>query len=136
MTLMEMAKEIVLEQITANKITPDMMLVELDKTFSTLHDLQQQEGQAPEQAPGAKVTNWRKSITKHTITCLECGQTFRQLSPRHLRLHGLDSQSYRQKYGMPITQTLSSRQGTARRREIAQRIKPWEQAAIKRQRRH
>jgi predicted transcriptional regulator len=77
-------------------------------------------------------SDWKRSITKHAITCLECGSTFRQLSSRHLRVHDLDSNSYRRKYGIPSTQPLSSREATARRRELAQQIRPWEQAATKR----
>ncbi|ETX00553.1 MAG: hypothetical protein ETSY2_38870, partial [Candidatus Entotheonella gemina] len=69
---------------------------------------------------------------KHAVTCLECGNTFRQLSSRHLRMHDLDSRSYRRKYGIPNSQPLSSRSATARRRELAQQIRPWEQAASKR----
>jgi predicted transcriptional regulator len=70
--------------------------------------------------------NWKKSITKYAITCLECGQSFKQLSLRHLSQHGLDSWSYRVKYGIPRTQPLSAKATTAKRREIAQAIKPWE----------
>ncbi len=76
--------------------------------------------------------DWKSSIHKHTVTCLECGVAFRQLSARHLRTHDLNPRSYRVKYGMPGTQTLSAREVTARRRELAQQIRPWEQAASKR----
>src|SRR4029450_4164006 len=48
-----------------------------------------------------KPANWRKSIAKHTVTCLECGQSLKQLSVRHLKEHGLDGRSYRVKYGIP-----------------------------------
>ncbi|WP_089941453.1 MucR family transcriptional regulator [Candidatus Entotheonella palauensis] len=60
---------------------------------------------------------------------LECGDTFRQLSTRHLRIHDLNPRSYRAKYGIPRTQPLSSRTATARRRELARQIRLWEQAA-------
>ena len=72
--------------------------------------------------------NWRKSITKHAVTCLECGESFKQLSVRHLRLHDLDGRSYRAKYGMPRSQPLASRDTTARRREVVQQTRPWEKA--------
>jgi hypothetical protein len=71
---------------------------------------------------------WRKSITKHTVTCLECGQSFKQLSVRHLMMHGLDGRSYRLKYRIPRTQPLAAKTTTERRRELAQEIRPWAQA--------
>ena len=51
--------------------------------------------------PTSSPVDWRKSITKHAMTCLECGHAFKQLSIRHLRQHGLDTRSYRIKYGIP-----------------------------------
>ncbi|WP_089934073.1 MucR family transcriptional regulator [Candidatus Entotheonella palauensis] len=49
-----------------------------------------------------------------------------------MRIHNLNPRSYRAKYGIPSTQPLSSRKATARRRELAQQIRPWEQAISKR----
>ena len=81
--------------------------------------------QIPEAAP-----DWRKSITKHTVTCLECGSTFKQLSVRHLRDHDLDARSYRTKYGIPRTQPLAAKDTTAIRKKIVQQTKPWEKAPM------
>ena len=139
MTLTEMAKELVEEEIRAKQITGDEMHELLSSTFAALQHLHRQEPrtqasaaavlpQAPEETP----VDWRKSITKHAITCLECGHSFRQLSSRHLRMHDLDAKSYRLKYGIPSSQHLSSRQATARRQELAQQIRPWERAAASR----
>ncbi len=136
-TLLEMARDLVAEQIRVHRLSPDDMGSLLLSTHATLLSLQQTE------APSSVVTgsptdrtttpeSWKGSINKHSVTCLECGATFRQLSSRHLRLHDLDSRAYRTKYGIPSTQPLSSRQATARRRELAHQIRPWEQAASKR----
>lgn len=136
-TLLEMAKDLVTEQIRVHHLSPEDAKSLLLHTHSTLLSLHQHE------APGIAVPNseavskatqvdWKRSITKHAVTCLECGNAFRQLSLRHLRVHDLDPNSYRTKYGIPSTQPLSSRDATARRRELAQQIRPWEQAALKR----
>ena len=82
---------------------------------------------APPETP-SKPVNWRKSITKHTVTCLECGASFKQLSVRRLRDYGLDGRSYRVKYDMPRTQPLAAKEVTSRRKEIVQRIRPWQKA--------
>src|SRR5262245_50415150 len=73
-------------------------------------------------------SNWRKSITKHAVTCLECGASFKQLSMRHLKEHGLDGKAYRIKYGIPRTQALAAKEITAHRQEVVQRSRPWEKA--------
>ena len=76
----------------------------------------------------SKPDNWKKSITKHHVTCLECGASFKQLSVRHLRAHGLDGRSYREKYRIPRTQPLAAKETIAIRKEIVQRSRPWEKA--------
>ena len=76
------------------------------------------DGRAPAPVDG------KKSITKHAITCLECGRTLRQLSNRHLEAHGLDRRSYRAKYGIPRTQPLSAKETTARRKRILKAARP------------
>jgi predicted transcriptional regulator len=136
-TLLEMAKDLVTEQIRVHHLSPDDAKSLLLSTHSTLLSLHQREAPgltitSPETGSEAAQVDWKRSITKHAVTCLECGNTFRQLSLRHLRVHDLDPNSYRTKYGIPSTQPLSSRDATARRREFAQQIRPWEQAALTR----
>ena len=132
-SLLEMTKDLVLAQIEARRLSPDEMHTALEHTYTSLLALQAQEDAnglvavaTPEtrQGPG----NWRKSITKHTVTCLECGASFKQLSVRHLKEHGLDGRSYRVTYGIPQSQPLSARSMTAIRKQIVQRSRPWEKA--------
>ena len=94
-TLLEMTKDLVLAQIEAHRLSPEDMQTALQHTYTSLLALQAQEDAhglvavATPETPTAPV-NWRKSITKDTVTCLECGASFKQLSVRHLREHGLD----------------------------------------------
>jgi predicted transcriptional regulator len=132
-SLLEMAKDLILAQIQAQKLPPEEMHTALQQTYNSLLALQAQEEtngivavETPEPRQGP--SNWRKSITKHTVTCLECGQSFKQLSVRHLKVHGLDGQSYRVQYGIPRSQPLSARSVTAIREQIVQRSRPWEKA--------
>src|SRR5262245_45592332 len=99
-TLLEMAKDLVLAQIAAHRLAPEEMHLALQHTYASLKALQSQEDAkgsvavaTPETPP--KPVDWRKSITKHVVTCLECGDSFKQLSVRHLKEHGLDGKSYR-----------------------------------------
>jgi predicted transcriptional regulator len=77
--------------------------------------------------------HWRQSITRHAITCLECGASFKQLSVRHLRQHNLDARTYREKYGILHTQPLAAKETTARRKQIARETRPWEKSPLYRQ---
>jgi predicted transcriptional regulator len=132
-TLLEMAKDLVLAQIQAKTLPADEMHTALQQTYASLKALQMQEdahGSVAVVIPETpqETVNWRKSITKHTVTCLECGASFKQLSVRHLKEHGLDGRSYRVKYGIPRAQPLAAKETTAIRKEIVQKSKPWEKA--------
>jgi predicted transcriptional regulator len=132
-TLLEMAKDLVMAQIEAHRLSPEEMRHALQQTYTTLQALQVQEDAGgsvavatPETSP--EPVNWKKSITKHAVTCLECGQALKQLSVRHLKEHGLDGRSYRAKYNIPRTQPLAAKETTLKRKEIVQRSRPWEKA--------
>ena len=132
-TLLEMAKDLILAQIQAHKLAPEEIHTVLQQTYTSLKALKAQEEAHESVAVATPKTlsapvNWKKSITKHRVTCLECGASFKQLSVLHLRGHGLDGQSYRTKYGMPRTQPLAAKEITARRKEVVQSSRPWEKA--------
>ena len=116
-TLLEMAKDLVLAQIEAHRLSPEEMHQALQHTYASLHALKAQEdadGIVPVTTPEtpSKPVDWRKSLTKHTVICLECRASFKQLSVRYLRDHGLDGRSYRVKYDMPRTQPLAAKEIT------------------------
>ena len=132
-SILEMAKDLVMAQITARQLSPDEMHQALQQTYASLTSLQAQEDghgsvaiATPQPTPAP--ANWRKSVTKHTVTCLECGASFKQLSGRHLQEHTLDGKAYRIKYGIPRTQPLAAKEITLKRKEIVQRSRPWEKA--------
>ena len=82
-TLLDMAKDLVLAQIQAHKLSPDEMHTALQHIYVSLLALKAQEdsnGVVPgaTRETRAEPVNWRKSITKHTVTCLACGPSFRE----------------------------------------------------------
>lgn len=123
-TILEMATELTTMLIQAGQVPPEELQDTLQKTYTSLMKLKMKEQNGV--APSARV-DWRKSITRHSITCLECGAAYKQLS-RHLREHDLDGQSYRVKYDIPRSQPLAARSVTAMRKTIAQKVRPWEKA--------
>lgn len=125
-SLVEMAAEIVQSQSSAQNMTTEEISFALQNTFKTLTTLQVDEtrmgsGQdnLPEGAiPGARIDiSPEKSIQKNKIICLECGQEFRMLSPKHLRSHGLTGREYRSKHGFSLRQPLCAKSLSERRKK-------------------
>jgi predicted transcriptional regulator len=104
------------------KVKEESGSLSLAMATTQLEDVSSNGGVATDQS------QWRKSVKKHTIECLECGATFKQLSIRHLKDHNLDARAYRTKYGIPRTQPLSAKDTTAMRKKIVQKSRPWEKA--------
>lgn len=138
---LEMAKDLVMAMIQTGTLPVEDMQKELQKTYVSLLELKAKEEASMlsglsvsqgistlEASLGAEKVDWKKSVRKYTIECLECGASFKQLSVRHLKEHDLDARSYRAKYGIPRTHPLSAKDTTAMRKKIAQRSRPWEKA--------
>jgi predicted transcriptional regulator len=134
-SLTEMAKGLTLALIENNLINPEDMQQRLQQIYSSLQELKAREdrfgsdtGREDETTSTPPAKDWKKSIKKNSVECLVCGQTFKQLSARHLHQHGLDLRRYRHQFGIPRTQALSAKDTTAARRRIVQQIRPWEKA--------
>ena len=64
-------------------------------------------------------TDPHTSIRRNEVLCLECGKTFKLLSNRHTALHNLTPRQYKEKHGIRLTQALSARTLSAKRRKLA-----------------
>lgn len=131
--IVAMAKDLVMALIQANFIAPEDMTQELEKTHANLTRLKAQEdgtdkGQINVGTWVGDQIDWKKSIKKHSIECLVCGAVFKQLSAHHLSTHDLDPQTYRQQFGIPSTQSLAAKATTELRKQVVQRVRPWEKA--------
>jgi predicted transcriptional regulator len=132
-SMLAMAHELVLAQIRAGQLSPAAMHHVLRETHTRLLALQAQEDRRSSRPISVRAAvsapiHWKKSLTKHTVMCLECGASFKQLSLRHLKIHDLTPRAYRAKYGMPRRQPLAAKALTARRTQLAQEHRPWEKA--------
>jgi len=110
-TLVEMTAEILQSQLSSKQMTTEEIKATLNETFQTLKALQDSETCGIEVAveEADPVIDPKKSIQKNKIVCLECGQDFKMLSPKHLKSHGLDSKEYRKKYGFSARQPLCAK---------------------------
>ncbi|MBU0481370.1 MAG: MucR family transcriptional regulator [Proteobacteria bacterium] len=121
-SLVEMAAAIVQAQSSSKGMSTEEVTNALQSTFKALQDLQASEtlsSEVPggEGGAGAPVVSAEKSIQKNKIVCLECGQEFRMLSPKHLKSHGLTGREYRSKYGFSLRQPLCAKSLSDRRKK-------------------
>ena len=120
-SLVEMAAEIVTAQSSASGMNTEEINQALQQTFTVLQNLQNQEatGAVEEGATAGAGTTVapEKSILKNKIICLECGEEFRMLSPKHLRSHGLTGREYRAKHVFTMRQPLCAKSLSERRKK-------------------
>lgn len=67
-----------------------------------------------------------KSIKEKTITCLECGKTFKIITKKHLATHNLDADNYREKWGLKKNTPLVCKELQRERRKKMRSMKLWE----------
>ena len=111
-TLVQMTAEIVKSQMTSKQMSTDEINTSLIETFQALKSLQDAEAGEmleSETEVTASVIDPKKSIQKNKIVCIECGQEFKMLSPKHLTSHGLNSKEYRKKHGLSSRQPLCAK---------------------------
>ena len=111
-SLVELTAEIIQSQTSKKQMSVEEITNALNVTFQALKSLQESEvscGIEPDTLETTKVLDPKKSIQKNKVVCLECGKEFRMLSGRHLASHGLDSKTYRKKYGFPARQPLCAK---------------------------
>ena len=120
-TLVEMAADIIQAQSSSKAMSTEEVTLALQNTFKTLQNLQHNESrmQGDDAAIGASHVGIapEKSILKNKIICLECGQEFKMLSPKHLASHGLTGREYRKKYGFKLRQPLCAKALSANRKK-------------------
>ena len=116
-SLVEMAADIVQSQSASKSMSPEEIATALQSTYKTLQALQMNES-CPCDTSATKATpdmTPAQSIQKNKIICLECGEGFKMLSPKHLQSHGLDGRGYRQKHGLKLRQPLCAKALSANR---------------------
>lgn len=112
-TLVEMAADIVQAQSASKSMSQEEISSALQNTYRTLMSLQVNEqsctGEDLAKESTAPDITPEKSIQKNKIICLECGQEFKMLSPKHLASHDLNGREYRKKHGLKLRQPLCAK---------------------------
>lgn len=126
-SLVEMAADLVQSQCGSKSMNTEEITVALQSTFKALQTLQTDEARIVQSgllegvSPAGEVSGAgippEKSIQKNKIICLECGQEFKMLSPKHLKSHELTGREYRSKWGFSLRQPLCARSLSDRRKK-------------------
>ncbi len=115
-SLVEMTAEIIQSQIGGKDMSIEDVKAALTDTYQTLKGLQDAEVAGQDVDGQTKpVMDPKRSIQKNKVICLECGQEFKMLSPKHLKSHDLTSKEYRKKYGFSARQPLCAKSLSERR---------------------
>lgn len=121
---LKQALEIVKAQASV-RIMSEEEITSMVKNLS--HHLRNLEELPMEQEEPAPVSvSPSKSIKEKTITCLECGKSFKIITKKHLMTHNLDADSYREKWGIKKTTPLVCKELQRERRKKMREMKLWE----------
>ena len=120
-----------------------MQAIELVKAQASVRVMQEDEVTAMISSLAAKLRNMEagsdadiendsetlapsKSIKEKTVTCLECGKSFKLITRKHLAQHGLDADAYREKWGIKRGAPLVCKSLQRVRRKKMKDMKLWE----------
>ena len=67
-----------------------------------------------------------KTLTDKSVTCLECGKSFKIITKKHLKAHGLTPDEYKDKWGYPRNISLICKNLQKERRKKMRNMKLWE----------
>ncbi|HYA41803.1 MAG TPA: MucR family transcriptional regulator [Syntrophobacteraceae bacterium] len=148
--LLEIAASIVKAQAAVRRISAEEIEQVLGKIFWVLQRLKHAEHHGilfesadESAAPGARLEKVpqpaapKDSIRENRIMCLECGVERKQLTRRHLAIHGLDQRDYKKKWGLPMRTPLAAKSlSRARSRAAKKRGLPENLVKFLREKKH
>ena len=128
---LQSALEIVKAQASARSMTEDEIISMVRSIANGIAAIDSRhEGSKPEDST-APAMDPKKAIKEASITCLECGKSFKVITKKHLASHGLTPEEYKAKYGYKKSQTLACKSLARDRRNKMKDMKLWERRAKK-----
>ena len=127
------ALDIVKAQASVRIMSEDEIISMVRRLSSDIKNVAEGEGCVEELASSDVQSDPRKSIKEKSVTCLECGKTFKIITRKHLAMHGLDAPShnldaaeYREKWGLKKDTPLVCKGLQRERRKKMKDMKLWE----------
>ena len=123
---LQSALEIVKAQASARPMTEDEIISMVRSVANGIAAVSSGQLAASEAESAAPAMDPKKAIKEASITCLECGKSFKVITRKHLASHGLTAEEYRAKYGFKKTQALACKSLARERRAKMKDMKLWE----------
>lgn len=118
------ALEIVKAQASVRNMTEEEITSMVKKLAEGIKDIS--EGTAVDDEAQIPATDPRKAIKEKTITCLECGKSFKVLTKKHLAKYGMTPEEYREKWGYRKGTPLVCKSLQRERRKKMKEMRLWE----------
>ena len=80
----------------------------------------------PEEAKPSPAVDPKSCIGESYVTCLECGKKYKVIGNRHLKSHGLTTESYKEKWGLKKDVSLAAKSLVRTRRKKMLDMRLWE----------
>ena len=121
--LVDLTTDIVAAYVSSNPVRPSDLADLIRNIHAALNGLANGTAACSPEAEIEKPTpaQVRKSVTPEGIVSFLDGKTYKTMK-RHLTGHGLDPQSYRQRFGLPADYPMVAPEYAARRSELAKSI--------------
>ena len=123
---LQSALEIVKAQASARPMTEDEIISMVRSVANGIAAVSTGQMAASATESAAPAMDPKKAIKEASITCLECGKSFKVITRKHLASHGLTPEEYRAKYGFKKTQALACKSLARERRAKMKDMKLWE----------
>lgn len=117
------ALEIVKAQAAVRTMTTEEITT-MVKTLATNFARMGLDDSVPQEAAPTKLDP-KKSIKEKSITCLECGKTFKIITGKHLATHDLNKKSYLEKHGLKKGTSLIAKGLSRDRKEKMKDMELW-----------
>jgi len=118
------ALEIVKAQASVRNMTEEEITSMVKKVAEGIRGIS--EGVVVADEGAAPSTDPKKAIKEKSVTCLECGKTFKILTKKHLATHNLSADEYRAKHGYKKGTSLIAKGLARERRNKMRELKLWE----------
>ncbi len=120
---LKQALEIVKAQASVRTMTEEEISSMVLKLSRSIQQLTVGPTEPQEDIPAMDIA---KAIKEKSIACLECGKTFKILTRKHLAIHELSPEEYREKWGYKKNMPLVCKSLQRERRKKMKDMKLWE----------
>ncbi len=125
------ALEIVKAQAGIRAMTEEEMMSMVGKLAASLRGVADQSPEALGSDQQEAAIDPKKAIKEKSVTCLECGKSFKVITKKHLATHDLTTEEYREKWGYKKGAPLIAKALSKARRKKMQEMQLWTRKGVK-----